>query len=671
VFLGVLALVAMVVAMPAMHAAGGTLHALWGPVDRVVARAVPWLWAAPPALREVVSATLAVVAVVFGGGPVFRAAAAAARHGRADMNTLVALGTASALVGSIAGALGPYFAGRGLGAGTYWETVVFILTFVVLGRALEERAKTRAKAALGRLAQLQARGALVLRDGGYVEVPLAQVAVGDRILVRSGERIPVDGRVVAGRGSVDEALLTGESLPVEKSLGSTVVGGTVNGSVSFEIEATAVGAASRLAAILRLLRAAQTTRAPIQLLADRASAVFVPAVLTLAALTFAVWWLLGAGVLAAGSTAIAVLVVACPCAMGLAVPMAVVVATGHAARLGILFKGGEVLQRAAEVDAVVLDKTGTLTRGRPRVLAESWAVEPDERRAVVAALHAVERASAHPLASALVEWSAPVLAGDAVTPASAVRTIPGSGVAGTVGGAEVLVGSARLLTAEGLAESELRALDAGLPDRGGSRVFVAVAGRAVLGLEVGDELLPEARRVVAALRASGVSLQILSGDRQGAVDRVAREVGISSALGDLLPEDKVAWVQRLGRRARVAMVGDGLNDAPALAQASLGIALASGSDVAVDTADVTLLGGRLQALPAALRLARRARRVMWQNLGWAFAYNVVALPLAAGALRPLGLELSPAVASAAMAASSLTVVANSFRLALPLRGVSG
>jgi Cu+-exporting ATPase len=661
----------MVVAMPAMHAAGGTLHTLWGPADRFLARAVPWLWSAPPALLEFVSATLAVVAIVFGGGPIFRAAAAAARHGRADMNTLVALGTSSALVASAAGAFGPHLTRHGGRPGTYWETVVFILAFVVLGRALEERAKARATAALGRLAQLQAKGALVERDGEYVEVPLAQVAVGDRILVRAGERIPVDGRVVAGHGSVDEGLLTGESLPVEKSPGSAVVGGTVNGSASFEIEATAVGAASRLAAIVRLLRAAQTTRAPIQLLADRVSAVFVPGVLALAALTFTVWWLLGAGIMAAGSTSIAVLVVACPCAMGLAVPMAVVVASGHAARLGILFKGGEALQRAAELDAVVLDKTGTLTRGRPRVQAASWAVGTDARPALAAALLAVERVSAHPLAAALVEWAAAEVASQDATSATAVRMTPGSGVEGTVGGTAVLVGSARFLSARGIAGPELAALEAGLPDRGGSRVFVAVAGRAALGLEVGDEVLPEAVHVVAALRAAGVGVQILSGDRQGAVDRVAREVGISNARGDLRPEDKVACVRELERRARVAMVGDGVNDAPALAQASLGIALASGSDVAVEAADVTLLAGRLHALPAALQLARRTRRVMWQNLGWAFAYNVVALPLAAGALRPVGLELSPAVASAAMAASSLTVVANSFRLALPLRGVSG
>ncbi len=557
--------------------------------------------------------------MIWAGRGIFAGAWNAARHGSSDMNTLIALGTGAAFLYSLAVTIAPgFFESRGLSTDVYYEAAILILGFVVAGRALEDRAKRQTTSALRKLIGLQPVTARVVRDGIETEIPIAQVVHGDLIVVRPGEKLPVDGEIVDGSSYVDESMLTGEPAPVAKNSGDAVVGGTINSTGSFRYRATRLGEASVLARIVRLMKQAQASRAPIERLADRISGIFVPTVVVLAILTFAGWMLDGGGVTKAATTAVAVLIIACPCAMGLAVPTAVMVATGRGASLGLLIKGGETLEKLRRIETIVFDKTGTITEGRPRVIEARL---DDEALRLAAG---AEKISEHPVARSIVEYAE--ARGLTIPDAGEFRAIPGRGVEAMVEGHRVRVG--REVEIDG-----------------------AVRG----SIEVADAIRAGAKEAIASLR--GVEPVLLTGDRRSVAEEIAREVAIKSVVAEVLPEGKVAEIRRLQSQGRVvAMVGDGINDAPALAQADVGFAMGSGTDIAMEAGDVTLLRTDLSAIPQALSLSRSAWRIMRQNLFWALAYNVVAIPAAA-----LGF-LNPIIASAAMAMSSVSVVLNSLRL---------
>jgi Cu+-exporting ATPase len=572
---------------------------------------------------------LAAPVVFWSGAPFFRAAWKGLKRRRADMNTLISIGAGSAfLYSAITTALGS----RGH---VYFEAAAVILTFLLTGRLLEERARGRASAAIRQLAELTPKQASVLRGGFEVMTPIEDIRPGDRIVVRPGGRIPVDGVIVQGEPAIDEASLTGESVPSGKRPGDSVFAGTVNTTRTFTFEAKAVGRDTMLSSIVAMVERAQSQRAPIARLADEVSAWFVPAVLGVALLTLIAWMLAGDRD-AALTHFVSVLIVACPCALGLATPAAILVATGRAAQLGILFKNGEAIERAARVDTVVFDKTGTLTQGTPSVAA----VEGSEETLILAA--AVEQWSEHPIAKAIVACSAPI-------PSDSFEAIPGCGAKARVGGSSVTVET-----------------DSSRP--GGSWLLVTRDGQSVGSILVRDALRPEAQEAVAALHALHYETYLLSGDRKVVAEGVAQELGIRNALAPVLPHQKAERIRKLqGQGKRVAMVGDGINDAPALAAADAGIALGSGTDIALEAAHISLIstggGVDLRKVAQALGLARRALRTIRVNLFWAFAYNVVGIPLAAGVLKPFtGLELTPMFAAAAMALSSLSVLANSLRL---------
>jgi Cu+-exporting ATPase len=596
---------------------------------------------------------LATPVQVFGGWPFYRDSYFNLRARHATMSVLVALGTTAAYGYSVAVLLG---AGARFGLhATYFDTSAVLIALVLLGKYLEAWAKGRASQALERLARLVPPTARVRRGDAVVEVPVEAVRIGDLVLVRPGERVPVDGVVVEGSSHVDESALTGESLPVAKAVGEPVYAATVNRTGAFTLRATAVGTETALGRIARLVEAAQATKPPIQRLADRLAARFVPGVLAAAAATFLAWLALGRpvpGLLAA----VAVLVVSCPCALGLATPTAVVVGTGRAAEAGLWFRHAEALETAAQVDAVVFDKTGTLTQGEPEVtdVLPAPGVAPER---LLAAAAAVEARSEHPLGQAVVARAE--AAGIRPAEAEGVEATPGFGVRGRVAGRPVRVGSLRFLAAEGVDVRAWEEAAADLAARG--RTVVGVAeGDAILGLlGIGDPLRPEAPEAVRALEAMGVAVWIASGDRRETVAAVARELGLppDRVLAEALPADKAHHVARLraaGRR--VAMVGDGINDAPALAAADLGIAMGGGTDVAAEAAGVTLAAEDLRGVPAALELGRATLRKIRQNLAWAVVYNLVGIPLAA-----LG-RLEPVVAGAAMALSSVSVTLNAVLL---------
>jgi Cu+-exporting ATPase len=552
------------------------------------------------------------------------------------------------------------------------------MTLIALGRYLEARARGRASAAIRALMELAPRTARVIRDGAEQDLAVEEVVPGDLVRVRPGEKVPVDGDVVDGRSTVDEAMLTGESLPVTKEPGDRVVGATLNRTGAFTMRARRVGRDTVLAQIVRMVEAAQGSKAPIQALADRVSAVFVPIVLGLAAVTALAWGLFGPppALLFAASATIAVLVIACPCAMGLATPTAIMVGTAKAAEHGILVKSALALERLHRVRTVILDKTGTLTRGHPEV-TDVLPQDGTTTAEVLALAAAVERGSEHPLAEAIVARAASE--GLAVPVAEAFLALPGHGVEARVERRAVLLGHARLMDSRGV---ELHGLDKEaerLEAEGKTAVFVAADGEVRGLVAVADVLRPEAPATVAALRRLGLEVVMLTGDARRTAEAIARQAGVAHVAAEVKPEDKAAQVARFQAEGRlVAMVGDGINDAPALAQADVGLAIGSGTDVALEAADVTLLAGDLRSIPTAIALSRATLRVIRQNLAWAFGYNLALLPVAAGvlypvfgsggvpaALRPVlgdsGL-LSPILAGAAMALSSVSVVANSLRL---------
>ncbi|MGH7630885.1 MAG: heavy metal translocating P-type ATPase [Gemmatimonadales bacterium] len=598
--------------------------------------------------------------VVFWAGRHFYTRAwAAFRHHSADMNTLIALGTGAAFGFSVLMTVGAgWVAARGLDPHVYYEAVVWIIALVLLGNLLEAKAKSSTSGAIRRLIGLRPATARVVRGGVEFEVALAEVRVGDVLIVRPGERIPADGEVLDGRSFVDESMLTGEPEPAAKEAGAAVVGATLNGNGALRVRVVRVGKDTVLAQIIRLVREAQGSKAPIQKLADRVSAVFVPVVISIAIATFVLWYDFGPEprYLRALVSAVTVLIIACPCAMGLAVPTAVMVATGRGAELGVLIKGGEVLQRAADVDTVVLDKTGTITEGRPAVTHAELDDEPFRLTA------SLERFSEHPLAEAIV--SAARARGLPLEDPEAFEAVPGKGVVGRVAGRSVLVGNRALLVDHGVDVSALDPRADALADEGATPVFVVIDGLASGLIAVADPVKPTSAAAVDRLRRMAVGAVMLTGDDARTAEAVARRVGVDRVIAEVLPDRKLEEVRRLQDGGWiVAMAGDGLNDAPALAQADVGIAIGTGTDVAMETGSITLMRGDLLGVPDAIGLARRTMRVIRQNLFWAFIYNVIGIPIAAGALYPFGGPLlTPALAAAAMAVSSVSVVTNSLRL---------
>jgi Cu+-exporting ATPase len=612
--------------------------------------------------------TLTVFVMVWAGGHFYSGAWRSLRHGAANMNTLIALGTGAAFLYSLVATLAPHVLMEGGGEpALYYEAVILIIALVTLGHAMEARARTQTTRALRQLARLQPSTARVRRDGREQDVPIAGVVKGDVVLVRPGERVPVDGIVRGGDSAVDESMLTGESMPVDKHAGDRVIGATINSTGVLEIEATAVGAASTLARIVQLMKDAQGSQAPIQRLADRISAVFVPSVVTIALITFAVWMLVPSepSLVRGLSAAVAVLIIACPCAMGLAVPTAVMVGTGRGAAAGVLIKGGEPLERLASVDTVVFDKTGTLTEGRPRVVDHLVAAGFNDDDVLTVAA-AIEGKSEHPLAQAIVSHARASRrsAEGAEADVENFIALPGRGVFAVVDGRHVIAGTASLLTESGIGFGELNAATQVWTASGRTPVFVAIGGKIAGAFAVADTIRPNAKEIVGRLRKHGVQVVMLTGDRETTARAIAGQAGISDVIAEVLPDGKVDAIKSLQQAGRlVAMVGDGINDAPALAQADVGIAMASGTDIAAEAADVTLMRSDLTSLVHALTLARQTMATMKQNLFWAFIYNVIGIPVAAGVLYPaFGLQLSPVIASGAMAFSSVSVVLNSLRL---------
>jgi Cu+-exporting ATPase len=625
---------------------------------------VPWLYAISGTLLTYVTLALTLVVVAWAGRHFYMHAWTSFRHHSANMNTLIAVGTGAALLYSLAATVAPgAFIAHGVAPDMYYEAVVFIIALILVGNTLEARAKSETSAALRALATLQPRTARVLRDGVELDVPVERVHTGDTVIVRPGERIPVDGEITAGQSAVDESMLTGESMPVAKQAGDTVIGATVNTTGAFHYRATTLGSESVLAQIVQLVRDAQSSQAPIQRLADQVSGVFVPVVVSIAIATFVIWFVAapGASFLPAFSAAVAVLIIACPCAMGLAVPTAVMVATGKGAQLGILIKGGVALQRAAAIQTVILDKTGTVTEGKPMV-TDVVAMEAWQENALLTLVASLEKSSEHPLADAIVRYAnARSLA---LVDAERFEARAGSGAAGMVGPASVLAGNERLMRDASIDVSELRPIAERLSADGKTPVYVAVDGRAAGVIAVADPIKETSGEAVARLRRMGLDVIMLTGDTPRTAEAIARRAGIQRVVAGVLPAGKVAEVKRLqGEGIVVAMVGDGINDAPALAQADIGIAIGTGTDIAVEASDITLMRGDLRGVARAIALSRRTMRITKQNLFWAFIYNTAGIPIAAGILYPaLGILLSPIVASAAMALSSVSVVTNSLRL---------
>jgi Cu+-exporting ATPase len=664
----VAAVLAMLISMPlAASAPGGTsdpLMRLMMPISALLDRVAPWTARVSADTWRYLLLGITLPVIGWAGRHFYSRAWAAARHRTADMNTLIALGTGAAFLFSLCMTVADnWFLERGITPQVYYEAVIWIIALVLLGNLLEARAKGRTWDALRRLIALRPPTARVVRQGVEQSVPLEELRVGDRVVVRPGETIPADGVILEGSSHVDESMLTGEPQPIRKVAGDTVIGATLNRNGAFQFQVARVGDDTVLSQIVRMVRQAQGSKPPIQRLADRISAVFVPVVMLVALLTFGAWAVLGPtpSYLHALVAAVTVLIIACPCAMGLAVPTAVMVATGRGAELGVLIRGGEALERTGDIDVIVLDKTGTITEGRPVVgsvhLAGSESREPSR---VLQLAASVERFSEHPLGEAIVleaeRRNIPLL------PVGEFETHTGKGVEGVVHGHRVAVGSLAFMTEQGIGSFSALAED--LAGEGQTPAHVAVDGRPAAVIAVADPVRPTSAEAVRRLKRMGLELVMLTGDDRRTAQSVARAVGVERVVAEVLPAGKLDEIRRLQEQGQsVAMVGDGLNDAPALAQADIGIAMGTGTNVAVEAATITLMRDDLLGVVDGIGLSRRTMRIIRQNLFWAFIYNLIGIPIAAGLLYPrFGLLLSPAIAAAAMAASSVSVVSNSLRL---------
>ncbi|WP_052161103.1 heavy metal translocating P-type ATPase [Hoeflea sp. BAL378] len=605
---------------------------------------------------------LTTIVLAWPGRHFYTAGFPALLKGAPDMNSLVAMGTGAAYLYSIVALFAPSLLPDGTRA-VYFEAAAVIVVLILLGRWMEARAKGRTGAAIQKLMGLQARTARALVDGEPQDVPIERIRTGDILVVRPGERIAVDGEVTQGSAHVDESMITGEPVPASKVPGDPVTGGTVNGAGSFQFRATRVGADTTLAQIIRMVEEAQGAKLPIQGMVDRITLWFVPAVMALAAFTVLVWMVVGPSpalsyALVAG---VSVLIIACPCAMGLATPTSIMVGTGRAAEMGVLFRKGDALQQLTGVDVVALDKTGTVTEGRPEltdlVLADGF-----EHGEVLALVAAVEARSEHPIAEAIVR--AGRAEGSVSQDVQGFESITGYGVRARVAGREILVGADRLMTREGLSVGALADAETRLAVSGRTALYVAVDGLVAAVIGVADPVKPASRAAVAALHNLGLKVAMITGDKRETAEVIARETGIDHVIAGVLPDGKVEALDELrGAKMRIAFVGDGINDAPALAHADVGIAIGTGTDVAIESADVVLMSGDLRGVVNAFEISDRTMRNIRQNLFWAFGYNVALIPLAAGALFPVfGLMLSPVLAAGAMALSSIFVLTNALRL---------
>jgi Cu+-exporting ATPase len=643
----------------------------------VMAHDVFGAWAPPLLLNHWVQFALITPVMLYAGWPIHRTGWLALAHRSADMNSLITLGTIAAYGYSVVVTLAPALVPAGV-RGVYFETTGVVLTLILLGRLIETRAKAGTGQAIRDLLGLQAKTARVIRDGAEAEIPVEQVVVGDEVAIRPGEKIPVDAVVLSGSSAIDESMVTGEPIPVTKRTGDAVIGATINTTGSLRVRAAKVGADTMLAQIIKLVQQAQASRAPIQRLADAVSGYFVPAVIAIAIATFTGWFIAGpapAFTLALVS-AIAVLIIACPCALGLATPLSIQVGTGMGARSGIVIRSAAALETACKLDAIVLDKTGTITAGKPALTdiqpAGRWG--DDELLALVAA---AEADSEHPLAAAIVAGARD--RGVHIPAAAGFGSVTGKGVQARINGRSVMVGNERLLSAAGVDTAELDASAAELSGQGKTPVYAAVDGEPAGVLAVADTVKDDSAAAIAALQRLGMDVIMLTGDNAITAAAIARQTGISRVLAEVLPEHKASEIRRLHARGRrVAMVGDGINDAPALAAADVGLAIGTGTDVAIEAADITLITGSLAGVVTAISLSRATMRNIRQNLFFALAYNGIGIPVAAGILYPFfGIRLSPIIAAAAMALSSLSVVTNANRLRryhpapLPTAGLAG
>ncbi len=615
----------------------------------------------PQALWHWLEFLLATPVQFYAGWRFYKHGWAELKHFSPGMNTLVMMGSSAAYFYSVAAVLTPGLFPPGT-AHLYFEASAVIITLILMGKYLEAKAKGRTSAAIEKLMQLQAKTARVVRDGETVEIPIDEVQPGDRVQVRPGERVPVDGVVTDGASYVDESMITGEPIPVEKGVDAPVVGGTINKTGAFTFRATKVGADTVLAQIIKMVEEAQSAKPPIQQLADRIAGIFVPLVILAAAITFGIWLWVGPEPTLnyAFVAAVSVLVIACPCAMGLATPTAIMVGTGKGAEMGTLFRQGTALELMARVNTVVLDKTGTLTKGRPE-LTDLQVLAGDEAT-VLALIAAAEDQSEHPIAQAIV--AAARERGLTLSKVERFEAVPGFGLEAEVDGHRVDIGADRYMRKLGLDLSAVEQTAGTLADQGKSPLYAAVDGRLAAVLAVADPLKEGSREAIAALHQQGMQVAMLTGDHQRTAQAIAREVGIDRVLAEVLPDQKATEVKRLqGEGRSVAFVGDGINDAPALAQADVGVAIGTGTDIAIEAGDVILMSGDLRGIVNAVALARRTLRTIRLNFFWAYAYNVALIPVAGGALFPLiKLLLSPMLAAAAMSVSSVFVVTNSLRL---------
>jgi Cu+-exporting ATPase len=605
---------------------------------------------------------LSLPVLLWSGSQFFTGMWDALKHRAANMHTLIALGISAAYLYSAVAVAFPQIFPRMELAEVFWDVTTVVVALVVLGLALEIKAKGRTSEAVRKLIGLQAKTARVLRDGKELDLPIEEVLAGDTVIVRPGEKIPVDGILLEGGSAVDESMITGESIPVEKHANDEVIGGTLNKTGSFRFRATKVGKDTALANIIRMVKDAQSSKAPIQRVVDTVSGYFVPSVMILAILAFVAWYVLGPEprLIFATIVLVTTLIIACPCALGLATPTSLTVGIGKGAENGILIRSGDALQSAETLDAIILDKTGTITRGEPS-LTDVVAKSGDEAT-VLRLAASLERGSEHPLGEAIVNGAE--ARGVTLTDATAFAAIPGQGVSGRVDGHAVLLGNAKLMRDRGIGIDALSSDWERLAGEGKTPMYVAADGTALGLVAVADTVKPDSKAAVAALLEAGIEVVMLTGDNERTAKAIARQVGIQRVLAEVLPDDKAHEVQKLQLEGkRVGMVGDGINDAPALAQADVGFAIGTGTDVAIEASDVTLIKGSLMGVVTAIAISRATMRNVRQNLLGAFGYNVLGIPVAMGVLYPfIGILLSPIIAAAAMAFSSVTVVTNANRL---------